>query len=394
MRIVMTKPVFALLLLAACGDNQQLPDASVADSSVDAPPPRPRAIVVAGDFVPGHPGVLSVVDLDTRTITTNVGPAMAIGEDPIVRKLGDELFVVNRASGNNVTILDAGSLTLVEQLGTGASSNPQDVAVIGDKLFVATLGNKGAVVLTRGTTSIAELDLSQDDPDGKPNCNSIMVAGGALYVSCGLLDDTDPYLPPRGPGKVYVVDPGTLQVRSTLTLTTNNPIALLEELPATAPHAGDLVLPTIDFGTGLGCIERIAVGATPTAAGCMIDNTALGTFAFASRVSFFAPAFTGPAARIVPTPLMFVGVSSYPDGKVVGYNLDDGIMFDAPVTPMAQVIADIATCPGGELVVADNPPPPSTAPSGLRIYQGTTEHTTAPLAVGLRPSSSHGILCY
>jgi len=389
------KPVLALLLLlAACGDNLHAPDGAVADSSVDAPPPRPRAVVVAGDFVPGHPGVLSVVDLDTRTITENVGPAMAIGEDPVLRKLGDELFVVNRASGNNVTILDATTLALVEQLGTGASTNPQDVAVVGDKLFVATLGNKGAVMLTRGTTTITELDLSQDDPDGKPNCNSIKLVGDALYVSCGLLDDTDPFLPPRGPGKVYVVDPGTLQIRSTLTLATNNPIALLEELPVTATFAGDLLLPTIDFGTGLGCIERIAVGTMPAAAGCLIDNSTLGTFAFASRVAIYAPEFTGPAARIIPTPLMFVGVSSYPDGKVVGYDLITDAVFTDPVTPMAQVIADVATCPNGELVVADNPPPPSTAANGLRIYLGATEQTAAPLAVGLRPASSHGIVCY
>ena len=190
----------ALLLLAtaACGDNLDAPDAGMQMPDVDAAPQPPRAVIVAGDFVPGHPGVLSVIDMTTKTVTTNAAPMGAIGEDPVLRKKGDELFVVNRASGNNVTILKASDFSLVEQLGTGPSTNPQDVVALGNKLFVATLGNKGGVILTRGSTQVTEIDLSADDPDGKPNCNSVILAGNKLLFSCGLLDDTNMFLPPRG----------------------------------------------------------------------------------------------------------------------------------------------------------------------------------------------------
>lgn len=390
----MTKTLALLLFVAACGDNNSLPDAAPADSGIDAAPSPPRAVVVAGDFVPGHPGVLSVLDINARTIRTNVAPALAIGEDPILRKKGDELFVVNRASGNNVTILDANTYALVEQLGTGAGTNPQDVATIGEKLFVATLGNKGAVVLTRGSSVVQEIDLSVDDPDGKPNCSSVFYANNNLYFACGLLDDTNVNLPPRGPGKIYVVNPTTNTIKQTLTLTTNNPIALFEQIPTTAPHGGDLALPTMDFGTGAGCVERIVTSGTIGAIGCVVNNSALGTFAFAGRVAFYAPEFTGPVAPIVPTPLMFLGVSSYPKGYVRNFDLSAGTLFPDQLTATTQVVSDVAICPNGELVISDNPPPPSTAATGLRVYQGSNEKTTAPLAVGLKPASSHGIACY
>ena len=377
----MTKLLPVILLAAACGDNHDLPDAQVIDPTVDAAPQPVRAVIVAGDFVPGHPGVMSTLEIETRTLTMNVAPAGAIGEDPVLRHKGNELFVVNRASGNNVTILNASTFSLVEQLGTGAGSNPQDVASIGDKLFVATLGNKGAVMLTRGSTAITELDLSADDPDGKPNCNSVFLAGNNVFISCGLLDDTNVNLPPRGPGRVYVVNAATGIVSSSFALHTKNPIALLEQIPLGAPHGGDLLLPTIDFSTGQGCIERIVTSGAIGSIGCIVDNSALGGFAFASRI-----VFEGSKARI--------SVSDYPKGNVRELDLATGMLGTAAMTSMTQVVSDVAECPGGEMVVADNPPPPSTAANGLRLYMGTVEKTTAALPIGLKPSSSHGIACY
>ena len=129
MRFVLSLSLFACV---ACGDNRLVP--------IDAPPPdgppaAPRAVVVAGDFTHGDPGVMSVVDLGTLTITNNVAPQGAVDSDPMLRKFGNELFVINR-SDNNITILKASDFSLVEQIATGDNSNPQDVAVVGDKLFV------------------------------------------------------------------------------------------------------------------------------------------------------------------------------------------------------------------------------------------------------------------
>src|SRR4051812_5023508 len=164
--------------LAACGDNP----APAADAPPAATPPR--AIVVAGDFKAGQPGILSTLDPATREVKVGVGPALAVGNDPYLRHFGGELFIINRGE-NNITILDDQTLQLKEQIGTGAGSNPQDVAVVGTKLYVPTLGTKGVTVLTRGSNTTTEIDLSADDPDHKPDCNSAYTVGTDVYVSCG-----------------------------------------------------------------------------------------------------------------------------------------------------------------------------------------------------------------
>jgi len=32
--------------------------------------------------------------------------------------------------------------------------------------------------------------------------------------------------------------------------------------------------------------------------------------------------------------------------------------------------------------------------NGLRVYEGSAEKTTTPLAIGLKPGSTHGLVCY
>ena len=154
------------------------------------PTPRTRtAIVVAGDFTAGHPGVMSKLDVAGLTVAQNVAPAGAVGDDPILRKFDNLLYVVNRSDGNNITILDATTLALVEQLGTGAGSNPQDVAVVGDELFVPVYGGTGVAVLTaaprRSTTSRSARPTI---PMAIPTATRSTLVGTDLYVSCELLD--------------------------------------------------------------------------------------------------------------------------------------------------------------------------------------------------------------
>jgi hypothetical protein len=397
----MKTPLFArslalsLVFAGACGDDKTLPDAATQlDAPVDAAPTPPRAVVVAGPFS-SPVGVLSVVDLESRAAMMNVGPATAVGADPILRKLDSELFVINRNDGNNVTILSANDYSLVEQLATGAGSNPQDVATSGQKVFVALYGAKGLVELTRGSSTITQIDLSADDPDGKPNCASVYRVGGKLFVACQLLDDAN-FFTPRGPGKVYVVDIATRAISTTLTLTTKNPFSLLEQLPSNAAHADDLVIGTVDFADNSGCIERITTSGTPTAAGCLVTNTTLG--GFAGRLEVFAPAFTGPVAPIVPTPTLQVLVprADFSGGDVKSIELTGDTLLPGIRNTAGQALGDVAFCPGGQMVVAEAPPPtaPANTPAGLRIYAGATELTTAPVAVGLKPASSRGLICY
>ncbi|HZJ64482.1 MAG TPA: hypothetical protein VFD36_13265 [Kofleriaceae bacterium] len=368
------------LALAACGDNARgLPDAP-------PPPPMSRAVIVAGDFTMGHPGILTTLDPDSRAIRSNAGPAMAVGADPILRHIGRELLIVNRIE-HNITILDDETLSLEEQLGTGAGSNPQDVAVLGDKLYVATFKGKGLTVLARGSTATTVIDLSAEDPDGEPNCNSVFLVGTRLFVSCELFDDLTFTL--RGPGKIYVVDTATdtLHPELTVTLGHENPFGLFEQIPEGAPHAGDLMIPTIGgfpIDLAAGCIERVATGGTPAAAGCVLQNTMVGGYPI--RIAFaiesgLAMMWTAIAVPRDPQP---------PLGDLRGFDLAASSLWEPAVNPKSQIVADVAYCPSGQTVVVD-----STAnANGLRVYQSTTEQTAAPLPIGLGFFSSHGLVCY
>jgi len=375
----MTKRFAILILLVACGDNgkpMSTPDAG----DVDAAAVKPRAVVVAGDFVtPGFSGVMSSLDVDSMQMSQNVAPAGAIGNDPVLRRVGDELYVVNRSGGNSVTILDADTFALKEQLGTGASSNPNDVAVFGDKLYIPAAGTAGVVVATRGSTTTTLIDLSSLDPDGNPECVSAYRVGNDIYVACELLDAT---FTPRENGKVVVIDAMTDTVRTTLTLSTPNPFGVFEPIPASA--GGGLVIPTFDFlAPATRCLERITTGASPAAAGCLVQNSDLGGYVVHATFQ-----------QVGTTQLLWMIVNNgdftAETSRLHGYDLGNQSLWPDAVTPVEQVLTDLAVCPDGLIVVADK----TMTANGLRVYDGLTEKTTMPLAVGLRPQASPAIACY
>jgi hypothetical protein len=382
---------FAFVLLTACGDNIDPPRFDAAPETDGDVATSTRALVVAGDFQ--ATGVLSELDVEGKHTSNNIAPTSAVGADPVLRKFGDELFVVNRIE-NNVTILDANDYSLIDQLDTGASSNPQDVAVDGDKLWIAAYGGKGIVEMTRGSATITEIDLSADDPDGKPNCASIYKVGGKLFVTCQLLDNTNQQLPPRGTSKVYVVDAATRAITNELDTTTVNPFSLLEKLPDDS-----LLVGTVDFRFGnnnAGCIERITTGATPTVT-CVLDNSALGG-GFASRMDVRATQVLDVSARL----LVLVPRADFSGGDIRSIDLQNLGSSTLSVDPgvfntEGQALNDLVVCPNGNVVAAENPPfgAPLNAPQGLRVYTGMNEESTnLALPIGLKPTSSHGLVCY
>jgi hypothetical protein len=370
--------------LAACGDNfRAAPDAG----PVDAPTGPPRAVVVAGDTMKGGLGVLSTLDPATGVVRINVGPAMAVGTDPVLRHIGSELLIINRAE-NNITILDDQTLALKEQLGTGASSNPQDVAVLGDKLYVPTLNTAGVTVLTRGSTALAMIDLSADDPvDQTPDCNSVYLVGTELYVSCGRLDSTNNFIA-EGLGLVHVIDTTTNAVKTTLMLSHKNPIGLFERVPGTGTNGGDLLIPTSeDFATAPGCVERVTPGTAPAAAGCLVDNAMLVDSmppgGFASRIE---PEVDN-GVQIIWTA---VSVTDFMHANLRAFDMSLSALWAGPLNPPSEVIVDVTHCPSGEVILVDS----TKNANGLRIYNGATEKTTAALPIGKDLFSAHGLVCY
>ena len=350
----------AAAALAACGDN--LPDPSA------RPPAEARAFITVGDFQ--ATGLVTTVDLPSMWVDVDAVSGVA-GADPIVRRLGDEIAIVNRFNGDNVVVLDADALQQVDdQMATGAGTNPQDAAAVGRKLYVPALGGPGVVVLDRdhpGTPTT--IDLSRLDPDGKPDCSSAYAVDDRVYVICGLLPDGMP--PARGNAVVAVIDSADDHVVTTFEVASQNPLGQLVRTPEDSIYGGDLVIGTVpDFGDpSTGCLARIGVGARPGDHGCVASNRDLG--GYVNRVDVAAD---GKA--------LWLAVASFDAdfharGRMVRLDLATGVRGE-PVSPDSQVVTDLACCPGGWVVAADT----TMGASGLRIYKDGVEQTTRPLSIG------------
>jgi len=350
--------VLASFLLAACGDD-----------SSDAPRDG-TAVIVAGDF--NQTGVLTTVAAPSMDVQTNAVAGVA-GADPVVRRVGDELFVVNRFGGDNVTILDAATLALVDQLGTGAGSNPQDVAVVGQKLYIPAYGGSGVVVIDRdrpdspGSVDLASLDAA----DGAPNCQSAYAVGTRVFVTCQVLDGFNVV----GPGKVAVIDTSDDSVETTIDLATVNPNGFLQAI------GDDLYVAGVNFTDASdGCLARITTGSTPTSS-CVVGNADL-----AGYVNHLA----------VVRDQVFAAINWYDDtfaahGKLVAIDLAAGTIGDSLLAEGA-VPRDLAGC-GEYLFVSDK----AVGVDGVRVFHveaaSLTEETSAPLQIGLPPGIGDGIAC-
>jgi hypothetical protein len=362
------RPAFVfLIILAACGGDDEVtpdggqPPAPDAAPGIDAePPPEAIAYAVGTDFATS--GVLSKLEFPALAVTQDVVAGVA-STDPVLRESGGKLYIVNRFGADNVTIVDLATKTLVEQVSTGAGSNPQDVAVKGDLLYVPALGSKGVLVVDLTDTGAppAEIDLSSFDGDGKPDASSAMLVGDDLYVTLGLLDDT---FTSQG-GKVVVIDTTDDSVRADFDLVENNPIAFLQRF------GDDLITATTDYA-GTGCIERITTGATPAAGPCLATEAALGGY-----VSDLAVAGADVVAAVS---------TSFTEAKLVVIAPDGSV--SPSITPSSQQPTDVAWCPNDRIVIGD------AAGGGLRVYDNAgTELTAQPLDIGQPPGFTNATVC-
>jgi hypothetical protein len=361
------------LVAAACGGNDEiLPDARRLPDGPDVRTAKVAA--VAGDF--NATGVLSTVEAPSLAVAVGAVAGVA-GADPRVRRIGDELFVINRFGGDNVTILDALTLDLVRQIGTGGGSNPQDVAVVDDKLYVAALAASGLLVIDRTTPGqIDVIDLSSLDDDGVPDCVSVHAVGARVFAVCGLLDN----FVADGPGVVAVIDAATDRVVDTFELPFANPQGWLERAPGGAGFGDDLLIGTVPSYTDYaqGCLVRISTGADPGAT-CGPDNRTLGGFIGRLGVSDSGEVWAAVSAYDA----IFTA-----SGKLVRFAADTG-QPGAALSPPSRVIQDVAAC-GPYVFVADG----ADGAKGIRVYDTDgAEQTSSALDAGLPPAFGGGLAC-
>ncbi|HET6611839.1 MAG TPA: hypothetical protein VFG83_07630 [Kofleriaceae bacterium] len=390
--------LLAMPLFFACDDDPAVvadahpvidaPALADATPAVDAPasdaaPSATTVFALGSDYQTA--GIASTVSIPGLEVTQGVIDGVA-STDPIVRESGGKIYIVNRFGADNVTVIDAATMTLDGQVSTGAGTNPQDVAAVDGTLYVAALNAAGVLVTSLNATEDPEvIDLSSLDPeDGIPNCMAIhyaesTVAGMSrrmLFVACGILDDDSEFLTPRGPGKVAVIDQKTHQVLTVLELTNKNPVGGFHEGPgqqlfiATLPNYGDLTQ---------GCIESIHAVAVPLYQGCAVDNADLGGYASGLSVTGDGAFYVAVTEGFDPDDFGALGSLVKVDGD------GDGAVTD--LSPDDQRIFNVARCPTGQLAVAD-------AAGGVRIYGADgTEITTELLDIGLPPVPD-GLTCY
>jgi hypothetical protein len=372
------------VLAAACGDNATLsPDAGHNQDSgpADAALPVYKAVALGADYSSGT-GIVSRLDLATLSMQTNAVSGVATS-DPVMRQFGDKIYIINRSVGENITILDARTLTPIGQHSTGANSNPQDVAVVGDKLYIPAMGTAGVIVMTlpAGTMTTIALDTAVGDPDGKPDCTSAYAVGTKVFVACGLLDAS---FQPRGVGKVAVIDTTNDSVGPAIALPFKNPLGFFIQSPADSVFAGDLLISTVpDFEVyTTGCVARVSTGATPTATCASgLTNSALGGLVTGAAIT---PDETLNLAVIVDA--NFATVS----GKLRTYDLHTGMLAPQVPSAMAEQIGDVAACPDGEVVTIDS----KMNAEGVRVFEAGSERTTEAKPIGLPPIFSGGVVCY
>jgi hypothetical protein len=364
------------LVLAACGDNNKLSaDAQIGRDAIDDtclqnpdPACHPAHAVAAmppANFGP-PPGILSVLDVGTLTMHQDVSSEI-VGGDPFVKMLDNSLYIINRTE-NNVTVLDT-QFRFVGQLGTGAGSNPQDVAIVNNKLYIPALGSAGVIVGQLGslTTTTIDLNAAVGSTDGKPDCVGVAASGNDLYVTCENLVG----FVPATVGKLVVIDTTTDTVRTHIDLPVKNPQNLIVSM---LDHS--LVVSSYDKATG--CTMKITPGPTPTAT-CLVQNSALAT-------GGAEPTHIGTDG----TKIWFAATTDYVDGGLRAYDTATSTL-GALIAPASQNIRDVAPCPNGQIVVADTA---GTSGGGLRVYQDGAERTTAALPIGLPPGFGNNLVCY
>jgi len=337
--------------------------------------PGTRAVIAAPPAMFGPPpGIMSALDVPSNEVVPNLA-AGVVGGDPFLRMAGNMLYVINRDDGDNITVVDANTITLVTQIATGTASNPQDVAVVGDKLYVPALGTAGVVVLSQSSgmmTKTIDLNTATGETDGQPDCVSAFAVGTDVYVACDLLDETDMNMPPKGNGKIVVIDSTTDSVRTTITLPVPNPQNEFAQLPDMS-----LLIAAEDFSDASnGCIVRVTPGANPNAT-CQIKNTDVNGTANHIAVDASGTAYISVASLDFTTN----SLSSWAMG---------GSTVTNSISAASESITDVAVCPDGSIVAGDA----AMAAPGFRVFKGGTELTKAALPFGEPPGFGNGMVCY
>src|SRR5262249_22797232 len=151
--------------------------------------------------------------------------------DAVVRKHGGLVYVVNRLFADNVQVLDpAQQFATRIECSTGNGTNPHDIAFLSDDKAYVTLFKRSnllivnpAALLNCDGFTLGSIDLSSlADADGNPDMDQMAIVGDRLYVSLQRLDIHTVLRTPATNAALAVIDTTTDQLLGSIELTGEN----------------------------------------------------------------------------------------------------------------------------------------------------------------------------
>jgi len=291
-------------------------------------------------------------------------PLLSLHTDVALRSYSGLLYVIERFGRDAIRVIDPKTPSApLANYSVGNGTNPQDIIVRDENTaYVLRLNSANVLVINPMTgDSIGAISLAAyADADGKPEMTGGVIEGGKLYVLVQLLDI---FWQPTGPGKVVVIDTRTNQVASTVTLSIQNPLAIVDgegALYIVGGPYGDPAHAGIDrVSIPDGAVTNVASGAAlngrPTAMEMNDDRN-------------------GRAWVLV--------AKDWPNASVYAVNLSSGTIADS----LSGVVAPsaIARGAGNALLVSDR----DMARPGLYLYDAVTgAKLRGPISTSLPPDA-------
>jgi hypothetical protein len=173
-------------------------------------------------------GSFSLINFDKGTIEKNKG---VIHSDSVARVYGNLVYVVGRLGADNITIYDPyKGFSVVKQFSVGSGSNPQDVAVYSNKIYVSKMASNDIDIYSSlDYTKIGSIDISKyADKDGFAEPQNLLLYQDKLYLTVLRLDK-DNYYAPTDKSYLLVIDPKTDKIEKEIELGATNPFAGMVE---------------------------------------------------------------------------------------------------------------------------------------------------------------------
>lgn len=242
----------ACLMLVSCADPKsafqatdtftcEAPDATKRDT-LWGQQTQASSLIVSTVDKNFQAAMIRSVDLLRGTVLKAQSPGTS---DSFVRADENNVYVINRLQNDSIQILEREGLKYVDEKHDEALSNPSDLVVVGDSLYLSRYEKK---TLRRYSVSGLQLEKEYDlskfaDDDGIPEAQWMLRDGKKIYIELQKLsrDPNSPLMLPKGPGAVAVLDTETDALEDkAISLLGGNPVTEFKVDPSNQIYVGTM----------------------------------------------------------------------------------------------------------------------------------------------------------